>query len=129
MAKPPASNSSSADQSFPNPLLPDPKGTDHTPRILYKGKTIFPRTLWRLLHDGIVSGREFAALIVLIDQTDGWPVLNRSWVRLTNDQWAKHLVLSSVERERYVTLYSEKGFILAKERKVFRVSNRSAARD
>jgi len=91
MEKQSASNSSSTDQPFPNPLLPDPKGTDHTPRVLYKGRTIFPRTLWRLLHDGIVSGREFAALIVLIDQTDGWPVLNRSWVRLTINDWSQVL--------------------------------------
>ena len=111
MAKPPASNSSSADQSFPNPLLPDPKGTDHTPRILYKGKTIFPRTLWRLLHDGIVSGSEFAALIVLIDQTDGWPVLNRSWVRLTNNQWAEVLGMTKRGAIKVRNSLLKKGFI------------------
>jgi len=119
MAKPPRPNGSSDSERDPQqeqpeqdaPPFPDPSGIDHTPRMTQKGKTIFPRKLWGLLRDGKINGREFAALVFLLDQTDGWPILHRMWVRLTNDDWAEALGLTSQGARRVRDSLLEKGLV------------------
>ena len=93
---------------------PDPPGTDHEPRMTRKGDTFFPRTLWGLLWDGKVNNSEFSALVFLLDQTDGWPVLNRTWVKLTNQQWAKALNMSTRNARRIYQSLLEKNLIRRK---------------
>lgn len=79
--------------------------------MTHESKTIFPRTLWGLLWDQKINGREFAALAFLFDQTDGWPVLHRMWVRLTNAEWAQGLGLSEHAARKVRDSLLEKGLI------------------
>jgi len=76
-----------------------------------KGKTIFPRKLWGLLREGKITSSEMLALVFLLDQTDGWPVLHRMWVRLTNDDWAEALGLTSQGARRVRDSLLEKGLV------------------
>jgi DNA-binding transcriptional ArsR family regulator len=98
----------SEDDFEPYPDLP---GTDHEPRMTQKGKTIFPRKLWGLLRDKEVNARELLGLVFVLDQTDGWRVLRRTWVRLTNEDWAEALGMSSRNARRIRDSLLEKNLI------------------
>jgi len=119
MAKPPRPNDSSDSERDPQqeqpeqdtPPFPDPPGIDHTPRMTQKGKTIFPRKLWGLLREGKITSSEMLALVFLLDQTDGWPVLHRMWVRLTNRDWAKALGMTKRGAVKVRDSLLEKGLI------------------
>jgi hypothetical protein len=102
-------------RSFPEPLPLDPSNTDHRPRFLDKGKTIFPRRLWSIFQSGKISSSEFVALVFLLDQIDGWPVLNRHWVRLTSQDWAEALGMSSRNARRIRDSLLEKRLIFRKK--------------
>jgi hypothetical protein len=93
----------------------DPPGTDHRPRMTRKGDTFFPRKLWGLLRDGEITSSEFTALIFLLDQTDGWPVLHRMWVRLTNRQWADALGMTPRGAHKVRHSLLEKGLMRRKK--------------
>ena len=119
MAKPPRPNDSSDSERDPKqtgpehktPSFPDPPGIDHTPRMTQKGKTIFPRKLWGLLREREVTSSEMLALVFLLDQTDGWPVLHRMWVRLTNNDWAEALGMTKRGAIKVRNSLLEKGLI------------------
>ena len=102
------------ERSFPEPLPLDPPNTDHRPRILHKGNTLFPRVLWKLARDQAVGARELLGLIFLIDQTDGWPVLNRTWVRLTNEDWAEGIGIGIRGARKVRDSLLQKGLIYRK---------------
>lgn len=50
-----------------------------------------PRTFRTMMREGEIGPREFAALVVIVDQTDGCYWLNRAWVQLTMDDWCRML--------------------------------------
>lgn len=92
----------------------DPRTTQtkhYRPKMARKGDLWTPRWVARLVREGEITWREAGALISVIDETRGWPVLNRMWVRLTRSDWGDLMGMTPRQACKVRDQLLEKGYL------------------
>jgi hypothetical protein len=84
MSKP---NSNGQDPRFGRPV-------HFRPQFYPEGNYWFGRWVGVQVRKGEIDRNEAWALLSVIDETKGWPVLRRAWVRLTRAHWGRLLGMS-----------------------------------
>lgn len=100
--------------SKPNQNGQDPRSTrtkHFRPKLANEGDLWTPRWVARLVREGEISWNEAGALISVLDETRGWPVLNRMWVRLTRSDWAEMLGMAERRASDVRDRLLEKGYL------------------
>lgn len=91
---------------------PRSKKTKHyRPKLAREGNLWTPRWVARLVREGKITWREAGALISVLDETKGWPVLNRCWVRLTRSDWGEMMGVSARQACKVRDQLLEKGLL------------------
>ena len=91
---------------------PRSKKTKHfRPKFAKDGDLWTPRWVAEHVREGEIDADEAWALTCVLDETRGWPVLNRVWVRLTRSHWAKLMGASERHACRVRDQLLEKGLL------------------